>query len=111
MFDEDGKLRHIMKCEFDEEGKVSSFQQKEEIESDVLGKVCNDMEMFRNVILGVDYFGKIFEVFQKTKEYVDKKMTNLEVFDSSDEFPKMMAVSFLFNEIKIFQNIEKNIKI
>lgn len=111
MFDEDGKLKHIMKCEFDEEGKVSSFQQKEEIESDVLGKVCNDMEMFRNVILGVDYFGKIFEVFQKTKEYVDKKMNNLEVFDSSDEFPKMMAVSFLFNEIKIFQNIEKNIKI
>lgn len=64
------------------------------------------METFRNVILGEDYFGIVYNVFKKTKEYMDEK---LNTFDSSEEFPKLMSITFKFNEIKIYQNIEKNI--
>ena len=109
LFDEDGKLQHIMQCDFDDNGKITSYLQKEENEVETLGRVCNSMETFRNVILGEDYFGIVYNVFKKTKEYMDEKLNTLEAFDSSEEFPKLMSITFKFNEIKIYQNIEKNI--
>ena len=109
MFDEDGKVTHIMQCEYDENGNITQYKQKEEIEENLLGNVCNNMELFRNVILGEDYFGIVYDVFKRTKEYVDEKINSIDVFDSEEEFPKLMSVSFQFNEVKIYQNIEKNI--
>ena len=30
MFDEDGKVTHIMQCEYDENGNITQYKQKEE---------------------------------------------------------------------------------
>ena len=39
LFDEDGKLQYIMQCDFDDNGKITSYLQKEEIEVETLGRV------------------------------------------------------------------------
>ena len=59
------------------------IKQKEELPDK--SKIFDKMFDFRNIILGEDYFGQVFNTFKNTKEFRDSNL-NLESFDSKDKF-------------------------
>ena len=103
VFDEDGNIKNGIFVNFDKEGKITDYKQKEEMPDK--SQVFDEMFDFRNKILDKDYFGEVFETFKSTLEFMENDVT-LDSFDSKDNFPKLINTSFNFNKISIKEDIE-----
>ena len=104
VFDEEGNIKNGIFVNYDQNGKITDYKQKEEMpdKSAVFDKMFN----FRNIILDKDYFGQVFETFKNTMEYLASEV-NLESLDSPEKFPKLINASFNFNKMTIKDDIEK----
>ena len=103
IFDDEGNIKNGIFVNYDENGKISDYKQKEELPDK--STIFDKMFDFRNKILDKDYFGEVFETFKKTMAFIDSDV-NLESFDSPEKFPKLITVSFNFNKITIKDDIE-----
>ena len=104
VFNNEGIIKNGIFVIFDEKGKITDYKQKEELPDK--SKIFDKMFDFRNIILGEDYFGQVFNTFKDTKEFLDSNL-NLESFDSKDKFSKLINASFNFNQMKIKEDIDK----
>ena len=104
VFDDEGNIKNGIFVNYDENGKISDYKQKEEMPDK--SSIFDKMFDFRNIILEKDYFGEVFETFKNTMSFIDTNV-NLESFDSQDKFPKLINVSFNFNKMTIKEDIEK----
>jgi hypothetical protein len=102
-FDEEGHISNGIYVIFDEDGKVKSYKKRDEIQDDT--KAFEKMFDFRNKIMDQDYFGQIFKTFQETMNFINTDV-NFESFDSPEKYPKLIAVTYNFNKIKIKDEIE-----
>jgi len=103
VFDEDGNIKNGIYVNFDQNGKIIDYKQKEEMPDK--SNIFDEMFDFRNKILDKDYFGEIFEIFKTTMEFILNEVS-LDSFDSKEKFPKLINASFNFNKIKIKEDIE-----
>ena len=104
VFDDEGHIKNGIYVNFDENGKITDYKQKEELPDKT--SVFDEMFDFRNIIMGEDYFGQVFNTFKDTMNFIASDV-NLESFDSQEKFPKIINVSFNFNKITIKDNIDK----
>ena len=104
VFDEEGNIKHGIFVNYDENGKIKDYKQREEMPDK--STIFDKMFDFRNIILDKDYFGEVFEIFKNTMEFIDTNV-NLASFDSQDKFPKLINASFNFNKVSIKDDIEK----
>ena len=104
VFDDDGNIKNGIFVNFDENGKITDYKQKEEMPDKT--SIFDRMFDFRNIILDKDYFGEIFETFKNTMNFISNDV-NLESFDSQEKFPKLINVSFNFNKITIKEDVDK----
>lgn len=103
IFDDEGNLTGGLFVTFDDKGKVTSYKQKEELpEAENIFKKMFD---FRNIIIDKDYFGEVFDTFKKTISYINENV-NVSSFESKEEFPKLMQITYDFNKIKIKDDID-----
>lgn len=108
-FNGDGVIDDLLRCEYDEKHQISSYQERDEIPIENREKIETEMSAFRNIILSKDYFGDIYSKFNEVSSFVDNKMNDLQVLDSSDDFPLIMSISVQYNNLSIYQDIEKNL--
>lgn len=104
VFDDEGVLKDGIFVTYGDDGEIKDFKQKDEVPENK--KIFDKMFDFRNTIMGKDYFGEVFESFQKTVNFMNTNV-NLNTFESKDKFPKLMQVTYEFNKIKINEDIEK----
>ena len=104
VFDDEGNIKNGIYVNFDENGKITDYKQKEELPDKA--SVFDEMFDFRNIIMGEDYFGQVFNIFKDTMNFIASDV-NLESFDSQEKFPKIINVSFNFNKITIKDDIDK----
>ena len=104
VFDDEGNIKNGIYVNFDENGKITDYKQKEELPDKA--SVFDEMFDFRDIIMGEDYFGQVFNTFKDTMNFIASDV-NLESFDSQEKFPKLINVSFNFNKITIKDNIDK----
>lgn len=104
VFDEEGHLKDGLFVTYDKKGEIKDFLQKEEISGGE--RIFQKMFDFRNTIMEKDYFGEVFETFKKTVNYMNANI-KLESFESKENFPKLMQVTYEFNKIKINEDIER----
>ena len=104
VFDDEGHIKNGIYVNFDENGKITDYKQKEELPDKA--SVFDEMFDFRNIIMGEDYFGQVFNIFKDTMNFIASDV-NLESFDSQEKFPKIINVSFNFNKITIKDDIDK----
>lgn len=111
LFDEEqGILTDILQCEFtyeDNKPSISSYKQKEEILEEEKATSIEELTLFRNIILNKDYFGDLYTKFKEVNAFINENMKNLEVLDSQEQFPNIMQISVEYNNLSIFQDIEK----
>ena len=102
---------------FDEEGNVKDFLKyadgqitpKEKLNEEEFNKNSKIMFDFRNVIMDKDYFGDTYKEFAKVKDFEEKKMTSIDIFNS-DQYLSIMSAATGYNKITIYKDIEKNVE-
>lgn len=99
-FDDDGNVKDIL---YFDNGKITP---KEKIEKSDLEKNQKILSTFRNVVLGKDYFGEIYEVFGKALNFSQKEMTTVDIFNS-DKYLSIISILASHNKISVFNDIEK----
>lgn len=109
-FNDDGHVQVIVKItEVGKEDVPAKIITQENIPKEELEEARNIMVQFRNVILGVDYFGFVYKKFNQITSFMDNEMKNLDILDSSDGFAKIMKIAPEHHEMAIFKEIEKHI--
>lgn len=102
-FDDDGNVKDIL---FYDNGKIT---EKEKIDGNEVKKNEEILKTFRNVVLGKDYFGELYEIFGKTLEFAQQKMVNVDIFNS-EQYLNILSTSSSHNKISVFNDIEKLVK-
>lgn len=102
-FDEDGNIKDFLKYE---DGQINSKEKLDEEEYKKNSKIMLD---FRNVIMGKDYFGDIYNEFAKVINFEETKMKSIDIFNS-DQYLNIMSVATGYNKVTIYKDIEKNVE-
>ena len=102
-FDEEGNVADFLKYE---NGQITS---KEKLSEEEVKKNSDLMHHFRNVIMGKDYFGEVYNEFGKVKTFEETKMTSIDIFNS-DSFVDIMSAATGYNKVTIYKDIEKNVE-
>ena len=105
-FDSDeGKLQNIVFVNFDKDLNITNIilekdLQKAEIE--VESQICS---RFRDVILGIDYFGELYQKIKEVSDFADKEMKDSEIFNDQEKFPQIIRLAVGYSR----NNIDKDI--
>ena len=87
---DEGTIENIVYVNFDKNLNVTNIildkdlQQKEkENES----KLCS---RFRDVILGIDYFGELYKKIKDITKFMDENMNDIDIFNNEEKYPIMI---------------------
>jgi hypothetical protein len=100
-FDENGEIENIVKYQNKKIIAKENLSKFENIKS-----VIKKMTTFRNVIMSKDYFGILYSVFKNIIDFKNKKMNDINIFNS-DEYLDLMDIFASYNNVSIFKDIEK----
>lgn len=109
-FDEDGNCIDLLKVTF-KDNKIDTYQQGEEIETNIYEEVRKKVTDFRSLLLEKDYFGDIYTKFKEDTTYLDQQLKegSIDVFDSKEIFPKLLDLSSSYNDISLFRTLEAHL--
>jgi hypothetical protein len=98
-----GLIIDLAHSTFDKDGNMKDITCKEDIEKDKVDKEEKIMTLFRNVILGEDYFGQLYQKVKDITKFVDENLGDVKVFNDNDKFPIMikLAVAYARDNINI----------
>ena len=80
-----------------------------ELKAEDKKKEEDEIILFRNVILEIDYFGIIYNRFHEIKDFIRDNINSVEVLEDKNKFPLFMSLCSKNNEDNIFKNIEKKV--
>ena len=106
-FDEDGVCIDLLKVTFKDD-KIDTYQQGEEIDSNIYEEIKKKVTDFRSLLLVKDYFGDVYTKFKEETTYLDQQLKegSIDVFDSKEIFPKLLDLSSSYNDLSIFKTLE-----
>lgn len=107
-FDEEGEVQDYTYCEFDK-NEVKYTVVKDDINEDEFKPELSDIVLFRNVILGIDYFGAIYNTYKNTIKFIKEVMGELEIFEDEKKFPELMKNAVAYNKENIYIDIEDKV--
>lgn len=108
-FDEDGNMTKIIYCEFESNSEVKNILTEEEIDQEEIEKEKEENILFRNVILGIDYFGAIYKTFKETYKFLSENVGELSIFEDKEAFPNIMKTASAYNTDNIYLDIEAKV--
>ena len=101
-FNEDGLLENIVYCDFGENKEVKKITMEKDINTEDKKKEKDDNTLFRNVILSIDYFGKIYKTYKSTVKFLIEEMREIDIFEDKERFPNMMKTAVAYNKDNIY---------
>ena len=104
-----GLIIDLAHSTFDKDGNMKDIICKEDLEKDKVDNEEKIMTLFRNVILGEDYFGIIYNKYIKYKNFIEENMNKLDIYDNRTKFPKIIDICADYNNKNIYEHIEKKI--
>jgi hypothetical protein len=108
-FDDEGIISNIVYCEFESDKSVKYLVEKEDINEEDLKREEEENNLFRNVILEVDYFGKIYKSYKETIRFIIEEMREISIFEDEEKFPKIMTTAVEYTKQNIFLDIEAKV--
>jgi len=102
---EEGKIEDLVFCNFDENLNVTNLileKDLQEEEKESQSKICS---LFRDVILGIDYFGELYQKVKIISEFVDENMGDISVFNNQEKFPLVIKLSAGYSRNNIYNDI------
>ena len=99
-YDDDGNVKDL--CKYENENII----QEEDLDKSNVDIICKKLFVFRNVIMGKDYFGDIYNCFNKVYYFKNNEMNNIDILNS-DKYLDIMTTAISYNKVTIFNDIEK----
>ena len=99
-YDDDGNVKDL--CKYDNKIVI----EEENLDKNEVNEICKLLYIFRNVIMGKDYFGDIYNTFGKVYNFKNKEMKNIDILNN-DKYLDIMTAAISYNKITIFNDIEK----
>lgn len=102
---EEGSIENIVYSCFDKNMNVTSFKLEKELdetEKENESKLCS---RFRDVILGIDYFGELYQKVKDISHFVEENLGNVDIFNDNEKFPLMIKLAVAYSR----NNIDKDI--
>ena len=102
---EEGTIQTIVHANFDKNLKITNIileKDLQESEKENERKLCS---RFRDVILGIDYFGELYKKIKDISDFVNENMNNVNVFSDQEKFPLMIKLAVAYSR----NNIDKDI--
>ena len=104
-----GEIKNLVYCTFDKTGSVDNIIMQNDLKEEKRKKEEENVTLFRNVILEIDYFGIIYNRFHEIKDFIRDNINSVEVLEDKNKFPLFMSLCSKHNEDNIFNNIEKKV--
>lgn len=104
-----GEIKNFVYCTFDKMGSVDNIIMMNDLKEEEKKKEEDEITLFRNVILEIDYFGIIYNRFHEIKDFLRENVNSIEVLEDKNKFPLFMSLCSKHNEDNIFKNIEKKV--
>ena len=106
---DEGTIENIAYVNFDKDLKVSNIildkdLQKDEKENE--SKLCS---RFRDVILGIDYFGELYNKVKDITKYIDENMQNMEIYKNEEKYPLMINLAVAYSRNNINADIKNKV--
>ena len=103
---EEGTITNIVYVNFDKNLKITNIildkdLQKKEKENQ--SKLCS---RFRDVILGIDYFGELYNKVKDIKQFMDENMNDADIYNNEEKYPLMINLAVAYTK----NNIDSDIK-
>ena len=100
---DEGTIENIVYVNFDKNLNVSNIILDKDLqkkEKDNESKLCS---RFRDIILGIDYFGELYKKVKDITKFVDENMNGFKIFNNDEKYPLMinLAVAYSRNNIDI----------
>ena len=106
---EEGTITNIVYVNFDKNLKITNIildkdLQKKEKENE--SKLCS---RFRDVILGIDYFGELYNKVKDITKYIDENMQNMEIYKNEEKYPLMINLAVAYSRNNINADIKNKV--
>ena len=102
-----GEIKNLVHCDFDKSGNVISIVLQNDLKREDKVREENDIILFRNVILEIDYFGIIYSKYHEIKDFIRDNMDSIDILEDKNKFPLAMSLCSKHGENNIFRDIEK----
>ncbi len=102
---EEGKLEDILYVNFDNNLNVTNIIMQKDLGEGEKEKEGNLCSRFRDVILGIDYFGELYQKVKDITNFVKENLGNSDVFNDQIKFPLMIKLAVAYSR----NNIDKDI--
>ena len=79
---------------------------EEDLDQKDVNDICKKLFVFRNVIMGKDYFGDVYNCFGNAYNFKNKELKDIDVLNS-DKYLDIMTIAISYNKATIFNDIEK----
>lgn len=104
---EEGVLENITFCEYGENNKILSAKLYDEFGDEEKEKEVNENTLFRNIILGVDYFGTIYNNYKDIVRCMEDNMGEFDIFEDKEKFPELMRYLAAYYKNNVYCDIEE----
>lgn len=109
-FNDDGNIKSLTKFNKNETNENKKFIDEENLEINEVSSIKKTLIDFRNVIMSQDYFGILYEEFEKIIKFRDENMKGMDDL-ISEKYVEIMKSFSGFNKITVYKDIETYIKI
>ena len=98
---ETGNIKSIVYADFDKDLKINHIileKDLEQTEKEEESKLCS---RFRDIILGIDYFGELYQKINDIQEFVENNSEDIDIFNDKEKFELMnkLALAYRYNNI------------
>ena len=106
---EEGTIENIVYANLDNDLKVSNIildkdLQKKEKENE--SKLCS---RFRDVILGIDYFGELYKKVKDLTQFIDENFVNMDIYNNEEKYPIMINLAVAYSRNNINNDIKSKV--
>ena len=106
---DEGTIENISYVNFDQNLKVSNIildkdLQKNEKENE--SKLCS---RFRDVILGIDYFGELYNKVKNLTKFIDENMNDIDIYKNEEKYPLMINLAVAYSKNNINTDIKNKV--
>lgn len=106
--DESETITEIVYCKFNENGSVNDVLEEKQLNEEDIEEEKKNMVNFRSVIFDVDYFGKIYNKFNKIKIKIDRLEDMIGILETEENISEVDKILNKYTKKNIYFDIEEH---
>ena len=108
---EEGNIENLVYSNFDKDEKITSIILEKNLQKSEKEKESKICSLFRDVILGIDYFGDLYNKVKEISNFVEENMGTLDVFNDEEHYPSIIKLAVAYSRDNINKDINSKVSI